>query len=383
MTRQEYLERLRQALAGHLAAEELERTMAYYTRCLEEAGAVGEEALMDTWGEPEELAGELLANLGHHRPGKKTRRWIWAGLAGVLILSAAFWVVRLRPWAPQAGSSGSSSLTESFDQVEVDLEWGTVTLRQEEDLYRCEADWTGTDYTINAWVEQGVLHVEGKQRGGLHLDWKENQSATVTITVPEGAALRELSVYTSLGDVTLTGGKAGLETGPLTVESDLGSVTVESLSTGESDLTLELGDLTVTGCTFQNTQIENSSGAVTVTDSQVGDLTCTLDLGDLTLERVSGKSADWTADLGSLMVQEGTFSGGTVTCDGGEVALSGALSGTWTVNNSLGGIAFSTTVGDWGYDLTTDLGTIWVDEANQGTRAQPHSPAAAAPVARW
>lgn len=245
-----------------------------------------------------------------------------------------------------------------------------MTLRQEEDLYRCEADWTGTDYTINAWVEQGVLHVEGKQRGGLHLDWKENQSATVTITVPEGAALRELSVYTSLGDVTLTGGKAGLETGPLTVESDLGSVTVESLSTGESDLTLELGDLTVTGCTFQNTQIENSSGAVTVTDSQVGDLTCTLDLGDLTLERVSGKSADWTADLGSLMVQEGTFSGGTVTCDGGEVALSGALSGTWTVNNSLGGIAFSTTVGDWGYDLTTDLGTIWVDEANQGTRAQ-------------
>ena len=224
--------------------------------------------------------------------------------------------------------------------------------------------------SIDAWVEQGVLHVEGEQRGGLHLDWKENQSATVTITVPEGAALRELSVYTSLGDVMLTGGKAGLETGPLTVESDLGSVTLESLSAGESELTLDLGDLTVTGCTFQDTQIENSSGAVTMTDSQVGDLTCALDLGDLTLERVSGKSADWTADLGSLMVQEGTFSGGTVTCDGGEVDLSGALSGTWTVNNSLGGIAFSTTVKDWGYDLTTDLGTIWMNEADQGTRAQ-------------
>lgn len=369
MGREEYLERLRRALAGRMAAEEVERTVAYYAACLDEAGPEGEEARMADWGTPEELGARLLDDLGRKTLSPRGRKLLWGAIAGVLVLSAALWLVRLRPWAAPSGDRGSSDLTEPFTAVDVDLDWGNVTLRQEGDLCRCETDWTGADYTINAWVEKGVLRVEGRQRGGLHLDWSDDHTAQVTITVPEGASLTALEVTTDAGDVVLTGGAEGLSVGPLTVESDMGSVTVEHLTAEESDFTLDLGELTVSDCVLGDTQAENSSGGVTLMDSRAGELFCALDLGDLRLERVTGASADLAADLGNITVKDGTLTGGTVTCDGGEVELSGGLSGVWEVTNSMGSIAFDTTTSGWVYDLEVDLGGITLNGADQGTRA--------------
>lgn len=331
MLREDYLERLRRALAGRMAAEDVERMVQYYAACLDEAGPEGEDGQMADWGAPEELAEELLDRLGRKKLSSRGRNVLWGAIAGVLVLSAALWLVRLRPWTPQVGESGSSDLTDPFTAVEVDLEWGDVTLRQEGDLCRCEADWTGTDYTIDAWVEKGVLRVEGRQRGGLHLGADGEHSARVTIIVPEGAFLSELSVTTGLGDVSLTGGADGLPVGPLTVESDLGGVTLEGLRAAECELTA--------------------------------------DLGDLTLKRVTGETVDLTADLGNITVEDGTFTGGSVTCDGGAVDLSGALSGVWDVENSMGSVTFDTTCAGWGYGLEGDLGRIILNGTDRGTQA--------------
>lgn len=332
MLREEYLERLRRALGGRMAAEDVERTVAYYAACLDEAGPEGEEGRMADWGAPEELAEELLDRLGRKKLSPRGKKLLWGAIAGVLVLSGALWLGRLRPWAPQVGESGSSDLTEPFTAVEVDLDWGDITLRQEGDLCRVESDWTGNDYTINAWVEKGVLRVEGRQRGGLHLSADGKQTAQVTITVPEGASLRELEVTTGMGDVSLTGGGDGLAVGPLTVESDLGSVTVEGLTAEECEITA--------------------------------------DLGDLTLMQVSGAELELTADLGNVTVQDGTFTGGAITCDGGTVDLSGGLSGTWEITNSMGAVTFASTCTGWGYDLEADLGHITLNGADRGTRAE-------------
>lgn len=330
MLREEYLERLRRALAGRMAADEVERTVRYYAACLDEAGPEADRQMAE-WGTPEELAEDLLDRLGRKKLGPRGRKRLWGGIAGILVLSGALWLVRLRPWAPQVGESGSSDLTDPFTAVEVDLDWGDVILRQEGSLCRCETDWTGSDYTIDAWVEKGVLRVEGRQRGGLHLGADGEHSARVTITVPEGASLSELSVTTGLGDVSLTSGADGLAVGPLTVESDLGGVTAEGLAAEECELTA--------------------------------------DLGDLTLRRVTGEKVDLTADLGNITVEDGAFTGGSVTCDGGAVDLSGALSGVWDVENSMGAVTFTSSCTGWGYDLEGDLGRIILNGADRGTQA--------------
>ena len=122
MGREEYLERLRRALAGRMAAEEVERTVAYYAACLDEAGPEGEEARMANWGTPEELGARLLDDLGRKTLSPRGRKLLWGAIAGVLVLSAALWLVRLQPWAAPKGDRGSSDLTEPFTAVDVDLD---------------------------------------------------------------------------------------------------------------------------------------------------------------------------------------------------------------------------------------------------------------------
>lgn len=187
---------------------------------------------------------------------------------------------RLRPWAPQVGESGSSDLTEPFTAVEVDLDWGDVTLRREGDLCRVESDWTGTDYAVNAWAENGVLRVEGRQKSGLHLDLNRVQSAGVVITVPEGAALDRVEVSADLGTLWLEN-VAGEE---LNLEAGLGDVTVRDGSFTGGTVVCEGGEVVLSGALRGTWEVRNELGGITFGSTCAGwEYDLEVDLGEIVL----------------------------------------------------------------------------------------------------
>ncbi len=381
MTREAYLQRLRRALAGRVSGEELERMVGYYAACLDEAGPQGEEALMAEWGEPEELAGRLRAAAGHRRPGRWARVGITAGLCAALALSVALGVWYLGrsgsrgvetaagDTAAEAGPDGSFTLTEPYSAVDIEVDVGNVALIQSGTDYACDLSWSGADYTLEAWVENGTLVVQGNRSGGIHL-MAEDVSAWIEITVPEGTDLTGLEAYTGLGDVTLTGGENGLNTGRLDVTADMGDVTLSGLNAEETALTLDLGELAAEDCTWGDTDVDSAGGNVTLTRLKAGALDCALDLGGLELTEVAAGPVDLEVGMGSVTAEGCTLADGTVTCDGGDVDLAGALTGVWDVENAMGSVAFTTSAaaGTWGWDLENDLGRVWVDGQDQGTR---------------
>ncbi len=414
MTREVYLQRLRRALAGKVSGEELERTVRYYAACLDEAGPEGEEALMAEWGEPEELAERLRAAAGHRRPGRWARAGIAAGLGAVLVLSAVLGLrhlggsgVRRVETASEDSVAGAFTLEDPFSAVDIEVDVGNVTLIQSGTDYACDLSWSGEDYTLEARVEDGTLVVQGNRSGGIHLT-AEDISAWIEITVPEGTDLTGLEAYTGLGDVALTGGENGLSTGHLDVTADMGDVTLSGLRaeetvltldmgelsadrcalgrwTGsnamggmsfsgvtaeETALTLDMGELTAVDCAWGDTDVDSAGGNVTLTRLEAGTLDCMLDLGGLELTEVTAGPVDLEVAMGGVTAEDCALSEGTVTCDGGDVDLAGALTGTWNAENSMGSVRVSTSAPreSWGWDLSSDLGGVWVDGRAQSTQ---------------
>ena len=70
MTQEEYLAQLRAQLTGRTPPAELERLLSYYAEYFAEAGADGEQDVMQELGTPAELAGRILGDtqLAHRGP---------------------------------------------------------------------------------------------------------------------------------------------------------------------------------------------------------------------------------------------------------------------------------------------------------------------------
>ena len=109
---------------------------------------------------------------------------------------------------------------------------------------------------------------------------------------------------------------------------------------------------------------------MTLTRLEAGTLDCMLDLGGLELTEVTAGPVDLEVAMGGVTAEDCTLSEGTVTCDGGDVDLAGALTGTWNAENSMGSVRVSTSAPreSWGWDLSSDLGGVWVDGRAQSTQ---------------
>jgi DUF4097 and DUF4098 domain-containing protein YvlB len=217
-------------------------------------------------------------------------------LAIVGFVLLAFAALTAVSWALRTTETDSVSITESYDQVEVDVSIGDIVIEAG------DSDETTLSYRTESglWRDAGVTHrIEGDRlvvdadcNGFLRFPFGYCR-ADVTLTVPADVAVIAKS---SAGRVSATGleGSADLESsagrvdvrdhsGELRAHSSAGVVVVEGLASDDAEISSSAGSVEVTAVEPpRNLVAESSAGDVRVTlpdedynldaDSSAGDV---------------------------------------------------------------------------------------------------------------
>lgn len=328
MDRKAFLSELDRALAALVPDQERADILRYYEEYFDEAGPEGEAAIIEELGDPGALAQRLAAEGGYSVPGqsgaapdgaapgvapRKGRGGlvvaVVAGAVVVILLLAAIagaavyglmrspgetgensaWpqvsdgLVSANSGVPSASPAQSAAVApatdsgddwcslygETFTKVDVEVGAAHVTVTAGED-YSVYLKWEGSDYSLSYTIRQGELKVTSTKSG--HHD---TVNAWVTITVPQGAELRELDVTTGMGDVWVEDVSAT----ELDCETGMGDVSLTDVTANEADAKTGMGDLTWWGALCRETELETGMGGINVT--------------------APGQAADWSYELSS------------------------------------------------------------------------------------
>lgn len=110
-------------------------------------------------------------------------------------------------------------------------------------------------------MDGDTLRITGTALSAMEF-FTSGDEAAVTIGIPEDASLDAVDIHTAMGQVEL----GGFTANSLTVSTDLGNVSLDSVMASDADITLSMGDLT--------------GYSLTTTDS----LTVKNDMGDVYLD---------------------------------------------------------------------------------------------------
>lgn len=313
--------------------------------------------------------------------------------AGILLCGAGFVGMgcNLNTFTyPRGGESAAVSsfvVEDTVDSIEIHASMGDVKIERASAANPEDVEIILAEKVYQATVEEGLLVVRPlKSAGGQNgwnwyqlLNFPSNGDWDVTIRVPE-KLLDSVFVETSMGDVDLS----DLEAGSVTVQGDMGGVTLDSVSASESmtvtqslgRVTLEncqggtlllendMGDMELSSGRFTEGQITSSSGSVGVADSDFTALTVDNDMGNVNLitTQVSG-AASCTVNMGNIDLDAFTSPDITLTADSGNVT--GTLAGRQedyqiTVDTDMGNSTLKDQLGDGPNILrvTTDMGNI-------------------------
>lgn len=358
MNRQEYLRALDAALSNLVSPQERENILRYYGEYFDEAGAEGEQALIQELGNPFELA-KRLAEDGGFAPkdvasgqrmgqGVKTALIAVGTVAACLLLLAVLKVVpfsvhksgvvikedavvtEVTAMLGTAGEFSSdvtiSSVTDSsgysgeaFSAIKLDIAIGDVELCAQGDEYRVELEWNrDKKYEMTAQVRRGVLQVTGaKSASGLNLG---DYAAKATIVVPEGAGLTSVELNNGMGNITVR----NITAVELEAETGMGNVSVDNCTVStELQAKTDMGDIDFRGFLARKTSLETDLGNVEAdvlnARAKCGyELEC--DLGEVKVDRRDqGRSAyqvgkggdpelEAVSDLGNVSVRFGAES---------------------------------------------------------------------------
>ncbi len=313
--------------------------------------------------------------------------------AGILLCGAGFVGMgcNLNTFTyPRGGESAAVSsfvVEDAVDSIEIHASMGDVKVERASAANPEDVELVLAKNVYQVVVQRGLLlvmpqkSVPGQSGWNWYqlLNFNSDGDWDVTIRVPE-KLLDSVFVETSMGDVDLS----DLEAGSVTVQGDMGDVTLDNVSASESmtvtqsmgRVTLEncqggtlllendMGDMELSSGRFTEGQITSSSGSVGVADSDFTALTVDNDMGNVNLitTQVSG-AASCTVNMGNIDLDAFASPDITLTADSGNVT--GTLAGRQadyqiTVDTDMGNSTLKDQLGDGPNILrvTTDMGNI-------------------------
>lgn len=276
---------------------------------------------------------------------------------------------------------------DAVDSIEIHASMGDVKIERASAANPEDVEIILTENVYQATVEEGLLVVRPLKSAGGQNGWNwyqllhlhSNRDWDVTIRVPE-KLLDSVFVETSMGTVDLS----DLQAGSVTVQGDMGDVTLDNVSASESmtvtqsmgRVTLEncqggtlllendMGDTDVASGSFTEGQITASSSSVGVAGSDFTALAVDNDMGDVTLvsTQVSG-AASCSVNMGSIDLDAFASPDITLSADSGNVT--GTIAGRQeeyqiAVDTDMGSsnLADQMTGGPNTLEATTNMGNI-------------------------
>ncbi|MBD0292863.1 MAG: DUF4097 family beta strand repeat protein [Jiangellaceae bacterium] len=228
-------------------------------------------------------------------------------------------------WAFRTTDRDTVSITDDYDEVEVDVSVGQVIVEGGESdettfEYRVESGF-GRDAEVRHRIDGNRLLIDADCGDGwVPLPFGYCR-ADVTLTVPADV---DVVAHSSAGQVSATGlqGSADLESsagrvlvddhsGPLRAHSSAGAVVVEGLASDDAEISSSAGAVDVTAVEPPgNLVAESSAGAVTVTlPDEAYDLDADTSAGETTIEVATDPDSEYHvrahSSAGSVTVTRG------------------------------------------------------------------------------
>ena len=315
--------------------------------------------------------------------------------AGILLCGAGFVGMgcNLNTFTyPRGGESAAVSsfvMEDAVDSIESHASMGDVKIERASAANPEDVEIILAEKVYEVVVQHGLLLVMPQDSytatGQNGWNWYQllnlhsNRDWDVTIRVPE-KLLDSVFVETSMGTVDLS----DLQAGSVTVQGDMGDVTLDNVSASESmTVTQSMGRVTMENCqggtlllendmgdtdvangSFTEGQITASSGSVGVADSDFTALAVDNDMGDVTLvsTQVSG-AASCSVNMGSIDLDAFASPDITLSADSGNVT--GTIAGRQeeyqiAVDTDMGSsnLADQMTGGPNTLEVTTNMGNI-------------------------
>lgn len=193
---------------------------------------------------------------------------------------------------------------EDFDAVSVDASLMEVTVTAGERFYLSGEYTDGLEPVYE--IKNGTLTI--RQRAYRNNWGVNNARCSLTLTIPEQAAMDVVDVHTALGNIRLE----GILASKCELQSNLGNCVIKKCSFGESDFTTNLGEITVSDTDLGKSEVNNDMGEVDIDDCTFADLDITAAMGGVSVDSaqtLDGYEMELEADLGSVHVNsrnEGT-----------------------------------------------------------------------------
>ena len=315
--------------------------------------------------------------------------------AGILLCGAGFVGMGCNlntftyPRGGEPVAVSSFVVKDAVDSIEIHASMGDVKIERASAANPEEVEFVLAEKVYEVVVQHGLLLVMPQDSytatGQNGWNWYQllnlhsNRDWDVTIRVPE-KLLDSVFVETSMGTVDLS----DLQAGSVTVQGDMGDVTLDNVSASESmTVTQSMGRVTMENCqggtlllendmgdtdvangSFTEGQITASSGSVGVAGSDFTTLAVDNDMGDVTLvsTQVSG-AASCTVNMGSIDLDAFASPDITLSADSGNVT--GTIAGRQeeyqiAVDTDMGSsnLADQMTGGPNTLEVTTDMGNI-------------------------
>lgn len=317
MDRKTFLQELDRALTPCVPTRERAEMLRYYEEYFDEAGPEGEASVIESLGDPAELARKLAAEAGfgavpeQPAPPKRHRLGFFTviGILAVLLVAAVaiMYVVDTRdPYVPSEAPMSTQSVElvdcgqlaaatdenplvvdsegaravygRVFHTVEVEVPLADISIVQGEN-FGVELRWdSGSAYSLKCTVMGGVLKVDASRKGlgGLSVE-----GASAVILVPEGTELRDISVETGMGSIWLE----NINAREVDCETGQGDVSLLRVVSRQVDLATGMGTLRWGGPLMKDMELNNGMGDIF-----------------LTVDTLDGWDAELSTGMGTVMV---------------------------------------------------------------------------------
>ncbi len=229
-------------------------------------------------------------------------------------------------------------INEEFDSIVMNCSLGDITIEESDDFY---IEYTFTSYTgtnkATYSVEDGTLTFSTPDNKNVGWTWFNfsvpsnfvNGENYVKIYVPAGYKLELVDINANCGGIEIDLS----EITECVIDSDLGEVEINNITSDTFDLTANCGDVKLDNCQLGNIEMKVDLGEIKVSDSTLTKGEVKNNCGDIKFESVTVEDLKVKDDLGSIKLE-----------------LVGDIS-------------------DYDYDFNTDLGTVKVNGEDRKTSA--------------
>lgn len=221
-------------------------------------------------------------------------------------------------------NNGLAAITD----VDIDVDLGDVSI-QSGDYFGLSMNWETDNYALRyEQDENGRLKIWGEGTVGI-VPGADATAASVTVTLPEGHELEDVTLHTALGDIDCWAEGTARD---VDLSTDLGDI-YWSGSTGARDVTLhsDMGDVTwYCDGAARDVALSSDMGEIIVRVTSVRSLTAETDLGDVDVDLKEQTDVDYdlSTDMGEVLVNWDTRRSpaqGTLGEGGSRVTLSTAM----------------------------------------------------------